>query len=706
MEIPKITIWILNYNGLERLKQILPSILWQTYKNKEVLVVDNGSNDGSLEYLRNIEDVVIIENGKNLWYGAAKNILVKKISGEFVFMIDNDIEIGSEDFLAEIHKKYISQAKPSLMSVLVKDFDKDYLDSIWLFHNKLQDRINFQDAIGNWIIKVWWYHGNQVFFEKKIFEELWGFDEIYPFNIDDYDFSARASIYGYETVVNTDLFVIHRWVDTRINIGPLCWKNQYYFSGFSRTIWKNYKAVNIIIWWPFTALWLFVKSCKMAIKWKSFCPISTYFKSVWFFLRDFKNTLQKRKEIQKNRTEKRDNFLHIEKKIFKTNIAYVYMNDLENIKADTNQVFNMLNSLWKENDITFFSSWISSKNLKNISYFLNIKINFQIKKIPCKLVRKYLYLEYASRAIYSLFVSLYLRYSSKYNVIFSRDFGFIYFLWFLPKFLRPKQKIFFEYHKIYHETSDKVTLDREKKAIKNIDYFVVVWSGIKEFLTKKFDIKTNKIIVLSNGVNLKIFHHDYDFNPKDYKIKKTERIVIYSGCFLKNKWVNTLIKASHFIKSKNYKLVLVWWRGKELEKAIKFIKQEWLQNKIIIIDFLEQKKLIALLQNSHVAIVPNNKDDPENKYTSPLKLFEYMACGLPILISDSINTWDIVVEERNCLFFQADNEKDLAKKIDFLLENKVVCDYIWVNNFNKSKELSWDNRAKKLFKFIKNNINE
>gem|GEM_PF-5515435 len=45
-------------------------------------------------------------------------------------MIDNDIEIGSEDFLAEIHKKYISQAKPSLMSVLVKDFDKDYLDSI------------------------------------------------------------------------------------------------------------------------------------------------------------------------------------------------------------------------------------------------------------------------------------------------------------------------------------------------------------------------------------------------------------------------------------------------------------------------------------------------------------------------------------------------------------------------------------------------
>lgn len=309
MENSKITIWILNHNGLERLKQTLPSILEQTYKNKEVFVVDNGSNDGSLEYLKSIKDIIIVKNGENLWYGTAKNILVKKSSGKYILMLDNDLELCCNDFLKKIYGTYISQKKESLMSVLIKDFDKDYLTSIWIYHNKLQNKVGFKDVFEKWIISVWWYTGWIVFFEKRIFENLWGFDEIYPFNIDDYDLSARASINWYKSLVNSDLYAIHRGIDSRINIKALCWKNQYYLAGFSRTIWKNYKVINIVIWWPVTAVWIFIKSFKLAVKWKSFCPIFTYFKSWWFFLRDFGDTLKKREKIQKNRTKKKDLFL-------------------------------------------------------------------------------------------------------------------------------------------------------------------------------------------------------------------------------------------------------------------------------------------------------------------------------------------------------------------------------------------------------------
>jgi GT2 family glycosyltransferase len=60
--------------------------------------VDNWSTDWSIEYLKNFRNIKIIENGRNLWYGAGKNILVKESSWEYVFMLDNDIELPDDDF--------------------------------------------------------------------------------------------------------------------------------------------------------------------------------------------------------------------------------------------------------------------------------------------------------------------------------------------------------------------------------------------------------------------------------------------------------------------------------------------------------------------------------------------------------------------------------------------------------------------------------
>lgn len=298
-------------NGLERLKKILPSYLMQGYPRIEIIVFDNVSMDGSREYLKQFPEIKVVKSDRNIGYGTAKNILVQYSIGEYILMVDNDIELVGKDFLSKIYHEYITLDNPAFLSVIIKDFDKDVIDGIGLYYNRTQKKVKIEKIKDKGITIIPGYHGNSVFFKKDIFKDLGGFDEIYPFNIDDYDLSARAWLQGFKNYLTTNLFVIHHGVDTRTNIKSLCWKNQYYLSGFSRMIWKNYTLKNLIIWWPISCGWIFYKSFKISANYSSFCPIYTYFKSFYFFIRDLPATLKLRIQIQHSRVLKDDVFLRI-----------------------------------------------------------------------------------------------------------------------------------------------------------------------------------------------------------------------------------------------------------------------------------------------------------------------------------------------------------------------------------------------------------
>jgi len=306
-----ITVAVLNYNGAEKLKKVIPAILAQDYEPKEIIVADNGSTDESVEYLRQFSEVKVIENKSNLGYGAGKNALVRNAKGDYVLTLDNDIELPESNFLSKLFEEYKTLSNPAYLSPLLRDVNKDYIDTGGLYFNRPNKKIELADILGTGIKKVPRYRGGACFFKKDIFEKLGGFDEIYPMNIDDYDMSARAYLNGCSNYRTTNLLGIHLGVDTRTNIDALCWKNQYYLCGFTRMLWKNYKLKNLILWWPASSLWILYKMLKMSLKYKSPRPLWAYIKSLYFFLRDFPDTLKQRKKIQSQRTVKDDLFLKI-----------------------------------------------------------------------------------------------------------------------------------------------------------------------------------------------------------------------------------------------------------------------------------------------------------------------------------------------------------------------------------------------------------
>lgn len=97
-----VTAVVLNYNGCELLETILPSLSAQTYGSMEILVVDNGSRDDSLNYLaKHWPAVRVVAIPDNVGVAAALNRGVAAAGGEYVALLNNDIELDQK-WLAEL----------------------------------------------------------------------------------------------------------------------------------------------------------------------------------------------------------------------------------------------------------------------------------------------------------------------------------------------------------------------------------------------------------------------------------------------------------------------------------------------------------------------------------------------------------------------------------------------------------------------------
>lgn len=387
----------------------------------------------------------------------------------------------------------------------------------------------------------------------------------------------------------------------------------------------------------------------------------------------------------------------------KVKIAYIYLNNLNQKNANVNQTLNMVHALGKLTCVNFIMSWISNKNLNFILDFFSINKNFGIKRMPVFLVIKSFFLEKLTRALYSFFVVLYLK-LIKHDVIYTRDFSFLLFLSYLPNWIKPKQKIFFELHTIYHKSSQqKVNYSQERKALKEAYYYIPISNGIYEDLISLFGIHKDKITILPDGVNIDNFNKVQpmmDCLNEKYGINRETKVIVYAGSFKYWKGVDVLIKSIKFIKSNNFKILLIGGHGEDRDRIEKLILENAINNKIVVDGFLSQKELINILKCSDVGVIPNIKTPISEKYTSPLKLFEYMICGLPIICANLPSMKEILINERNCLFFETENEKDLANKIDDLLKNNIFRRKLSINNIQDAKEYTWDGRAEKIINII------
>src|SRR5262249_35304485 len=109
------------YNRLDFLRQAISSVWAQTNREYEIIVVDDGSTDGTMDYLLSLGPNIKALRQANSGPGAARNLGAKHASGRYVAFLDSD-DVWFPWTLATYHK-LIQQYRPSLICAATSEFE-------------------------------------------------------------------------------------------------------------------------------------------------------------------------------------------------------------------------------------------------------------------------------------------------------------------------------------------------------------------------------------------------------------------------------------------------------------------------------------------------------------------------------------------------------------------------------------------------------
>ena len=203
----KATIVIPNINGKGWLKDSIESVYAQTEQDFELIIVDNGSTDESLEQARNYcgrPNFTLIENGTNTGFSHAVNQGIARAKGEYVVMFNNDA-FAEPNWLAELIRTAETDPKIfAVQSLMLRHFERELADDAgdyvtWMgFACKTGDgrrasRYTKQKRIFSAC-------GGAALYRKSILEEIGTFDENFFAYFEDVDLSWRANNFGYKNV--------------------------------------------------------------------------------------------------------------------------------------------------------------------------------------------------------------------------------------------------------------------------------------------------------------------------------------------------------------------------------------------------------------------------------------------------------------------------------------------------------------------------
>lgn len=215
MNKPLVSIIIVNYNGAKYLKKCLNSIAEQTYKNYEVILVDNNSTDNSLGIIKNYTFVKVIKLNKNYWFAKANNIGFCLSHGEYILLLNNDAYFGEKNSLEKMINEMEKMPDCGVMQPKIILTDNRGLDACGaflttlgvLYHNGLYK--NPDESRYNTPFSVYSVLGACMLTRRMVTKKVGLFVDDYVAYMEETDFCHRCWLAGYKVIFNPCTFVYH-----------------------------------------------------------------------------------------------------------------------------------------------------------------------------------------------------------------------------------------------------------------------------------------------------------------------------------------------------------------------------------------------------------------------------------------------------------------------------------------------------------------
>mgnify|MGYP001568114426 FL=1 len=247
-----------------------------------------------------------------------------------------------------------------------------------------------------------------------------------------------------------------------------------------------------------------------------------------------------------------------------------------------------------------------------------------------------------------------------------------------------------------------------KNIIKRCAGIITITEGLKDFYARNGTAR-EKIFVAPDGVDLEKF--TINLNKEEcrerFSLPQNKKIIMYTGHLYDWKGSDILLEAAREFESKNSESESLFVFVGGTKKDIEIFKSKAESVKLSNIKILGHKPHYDIpyyLKAADVLVLPNRGDnDISRRYTSPMKLFEYMASGNPIVASDLPSIREIL-NETNAVLVKPDDSKELANGVIKVLRDDDLSGKISKQALENIKEYTWQKRADKIISFIKNCI--
>lgn len=242
----------------------------------------------------------------------------------------------------------------------------------------------------------------------------------------------------------------------------------------------------------------------------------------------------------------------------------------------------------------------------------------------------------------------------------------------------------------------------EEKIVTRADKVITVSASLKTYLLNRFNIASNKVEVVPNGVDPKIFNpevsgvdvrHRYNLNDNP--------VVSFAGSLQRWHGVDILLNAAKKMLTINpsVKFMIIGSGGEE-----KRLKEQATKN-VIFTGAVNYPDVPNYLAASDIVVAPY----PQINffYFSPIKLFEYMSVGKPIIASNIGQIGEVLEHGKTGLLIEPGNYDELAKGILTLLEDEDLKTKLGMNaRIEVEKKYSWECNARKIMGIYKGLISK
>ena len=281
---PKVAVVILNWNGVNHLREFLPSVLTSTWPNLDIIVGDNASTDGSVELIREeYPNIRIIQNDQNYGFTGGYNRVLQEVDADYYVLLNSDVEVlpGWIEPVIDLMESdlLIAAAAPKIKSYTEKNFFEHagaaggFIDSLGFIFCRGRLFYEIEEDQGQYEVsgEVFWASGAAMFIKKHCWEEAGGFDEGFFAHMEEIDLCWRLKNMGYKVMYCAGSEIFHLGGGTLNVENPfktyLNFRNNLLLLKKNLPFWKALYIIPVRIWMDLLAIFRFLNEGKRKDAW-------------------------------------------------------------------------------------------------------------------------------------------------------------------------------------------------------------------------------------------------------------------------------------------------------------------------------------------------------------------------------------------------------------------------------------------------------